>query len=174
MDKVFTSSWYVLHTKSRFENVVNDGLTKKGIEAFLPKISVKSKRKDRNLMLKMPLFPGYIFVKTDLNHLKHIEVLKTAGVVRFIGNNDGPVSVPDVDIDSLKIVTKVGSNILTGFSFNKGDRVIVTKGLFAGVTGTFGRYEGKGRVVVFIEAIGQYAGAHVDEDDIEKLPEILT
>ena len=174
MDNSFTFLWYVLHTKSRFENVVNDGLSKKGIEVFLPKIGVKSKRKDRNLMLKTPLFPGYIFVKTDLKPLECIEILKTAGVVRLIGNNDGPVSVPDADINSLKIITKVESNILTGFRFKKGDGVIVTKGLLAGVKGTFSRYEGKGRVVIFIKAIGQYAGAHVDEDDIEKLPEILT
>ena len=35
------------------------------------------------------------------------------------------------------------------------------------------RYRGKGRVVVVIEALGQYAGVDVDEEDIEILPEIL-
>ena len=48
-------SWYVLHTKSRFENVVYDGLGKKKIEVFLPKVRVKSKRRDRRLMIHVPL-----------------------------------------------------------------------------------------------------------------------
>jgi hypothetical protein len=53
-------SWYVLHTRSRFENVVHDGLYKKSMEVFLPKIKVPSRRRDRKLMLKVPLFPGYL------------------------------------------------------------------------------------------------------------------
>ena len=58
-------SWYVLHTKSRFENVVYDGLCKKSVDVFLPKVMVRSKRRDRKLMIRVPLFPGYVFVKTD-------------------------------------------------------------------------------------------------------------
>jgi hypothetical protein len=42
------------------------------------------------------------------------------------------------------------------------------------VTGTFVRYRGKQRVVVNIEALGQHAGVDVDENDIERLPQILT
>ncbi|NQT68980.1 MAG: antitermination protein NusG, partial [Desulfobacteraceae bacterium] len=42
-----TYSWYVLHTKSRFENVLHEALFKKSIEVFLPKIQVRSKRRDR-------------------------------------------------------------------------------------------------------------------------------
>jgi len=37
IDKL-THSWYVLHTKSRFENVLHEALFKKSIEVFLPKI----------------------------------------------------------------------------------------------------------------------------------------
>ncbi|MDH3955651.1 MAG: transcriptional antiterminator, partial [Desulfobacteraceae bacterium] len=47
-------SWYVLHTKSRFENVVNEGLAKKSIEVFLPKIQVRSRRRDRKVMIRVP------------------------------------------------------------------------------------------------------------------------
>ena len=50
---------------------------------------------------------------------------------------------------------------------------MVVYGPFAGVSGTFIRYRGKGRVIVNIEALGQYAGVDVSEDDVEKLPEIM-
>ena len=50
---------------------------------------------------------------------------------------------------------------------------MVVSGPFAGVNGTFVRYRGKGRVVVNIEALGQYAGVDVDENDVELLPDIL-
>ena len=166
-------AWYALHTKSRFENVVSNGLFKKSMDAFLPKIKVKSRRRDRKLMIRVPLFPGYIFVKTDLNPTEHIEILKTVGAVRLVGNKDGPISISDETIESLRIMIATENPIATGSRFKKGDRVMVVYGPFAGVTGTFVRYRGKGRVMVNIEALGQYAGVDVGEDDVEKLPEIL-
>jgi transcription antitermination factor NusG len=62
--------------------------------------------------------------------------------------------------------------VATGTRLKRGDKVIVIYGPFTGVTGTFVRYRGKGRVIVKIEALGQWAGVEVDEDDVEKLPEI--
>ncbi|HIJ55177.1 MAG TPA: UpxY family transcription antiterminator [Deltaproteobacteria bacterium] len=168
-----TPAWYALHTKSRFENVVSDGLLKKSMDAFLPKIMVKSRRRDRKLMIRVPLFPGYIFVKTDLNPVEHIEILKTVGAVRLVGNKDGPISISDAAIESLRIMIATENPIATGARFKKGDRVMVVYGPFAGVTGIFARYRGKGRVIVNIEALGQYAGVDVSEDDVERLPEIL-
>jgi transcription antitermination factor NusG len=113
-------------------------------------------------------------VKTNLDPAEHLEIVKTVGVVRLIGNKEGPISVPSDTIDSLKIMVRGGNTVATGTSFRKGDRVIVVHGPFAGVIGTFARYRGKGRVIVNIEALGQYAGVDVSEDDIEILPEILS
>ena len=124
-------------------------------------------------MIQVPLFPGYIFVKTDLNPTEHLEILKTAGAVRLVGNKDGPISISDKTIDSLKIMVTTEHPITTGSRFKKGDRVMVVYGPFTGVTGTFIRYQGKGRIIVNIEALGQYAGVDVSEDDVEKLPEIM-
>ena len=97
-------AWYVLHTKSRFENVVHEGLLKKNLDVFLPKIKVQSKRRDRRLMIMVPLFPGYLFVRTDLNPHRHLEIVKTVGAVRLIGTKQGPVPVPDDTIASLEIM----------------------------------------------------------------------
>jgi transcription antitermination factor NusG len=77
-------------------------------------------------------------------------------------------------MDSLKIMVAADHPVTTGYSMKKGDKVLVIDGPFAGVTGTFVRYGGKGRVVVNIEALGQYAGIEVNEEDIEILPKILT
>ncbi len=166
-------AWYVLHTKSRFENVVHEGLLKKNLDVFLPKIKVQSKRRDRRLMIMVPLFPGYLFVRTDLNPHRHLEIVKTVGAVRLIGTKQGPVPVPDDTIASLEIMISTELPVATGSRLQKGDRVMVISGPFAGVTGTFVRYRGKRRVVVNIEALGQYAGVEVDDSDVEPLPKIL-
>jgi transcriptional antiterminator NusG len=166
-------SWYVLHTKSRFENVVNDGLIKKSIDVFLPKILVRSKRRDRRKMIKVPAFPGYLFVKSDMDPYRQVEIVKTTGVVRFVGTKDGPVPVPEETIDSLKIMVNSEQPVITGNRLAKGDRVIVVNGPFSGVIGTFKSYRGKGRVIINVEALGQTASMDVDEADIEVLPKIM-
>jgi len=173
-DRKLERLWYVLHTKSRHEQVVNGLLLKKSVEAYLPMVTVRSKRRDRKVMIRVPLFPGYLFVKTDLHPNSHLEVVKTAGAVRLIGNTLGPVSVPDETVDSLQIMVDSNNPITTGHRLKTGDRVMVVYGPFTGVVGTFARYGGKGRVIVNIEALGQYAGVEVSEEDIEIIPEILS
>jgi transcription elongation factor/antiterminator RfaH len=172
-DQRLRQHWYVLHTKSRHEAVVHDLLCRKSMDAFLPRIKVRSSRRDRKLMIHIPLFPGYVFVKTDLHPHTHLDIVKTAGAVRLIGTKTGPVPVPEATIESLKIMVASDLPITTGHTLQQGDRVMVVNGPFAGVTGTFVRYRTQGRVVVNIEALGQFAGVDVQEEDIEILPPIL-
>ncbi len=167
-------AWYVLHTKSRFENVVHEGLLGKSMEVFLPKITVQSKRKDRKKMIRVPLFPGYVFVRTDLNPYEHVEIVKTTGAVRLVGNAIGPVPVADSKIESLRIMVSTDKPVATGTVFQKGERVMVIAGPFAGVEGIFSRYQGLDRVIVHLDVLGRFAAVQVDIDEIEKLPEILT
>lgn len=166
--------WYVLHTKSKFEGVVFDMLEKKEKEVFLPRIWVRSKRKDRKKMLHAPLFPGYVFVKTDLEPRDHLDILKTVGAVKLIGTNTGPVPVVEEAINSLKIMVAAEEEVKAGNRFQKGDKVMVISGPFAGVVGIFVKHKGQGSVMVNIDILGQNASAVVDEDNVEKLPEIMT
>ncbi|MCP5049267.1 MAG: transcriptional antiterminator, partial [bacterium] len=82
--------------------------------------------------------------------------------------------VIDETVESLKIMVSSDHTVTTGYRLEKGDKVMVVCGPFTGVVGNFVRYGGKGRIVVNIEALGQYAGVEVSEDDIEILPKILS
>ena len=166
--------WYVLHTKSRHENVVNEGLLRRSVEVYLPKITVPSKRRDRKKTIRVPLFPGYVFVKTDLHPDTHLEIVKVVGAVRFLGNKQGPLSIADETVESLKILVTSDRTITTGNNLRKGDKVMVINGPLEGVIGTFVRYGGKGRIVVNVEALDQYAGVEISEDDIEIMPKMLS
>jgi transcription antitermination factor NusG len=126
------------------------------------------------MTIRVPLFPGYLFVKTDLHPNSHLEIVKTAGAVRLIGNKKGPLPVDDGTVESLKIMVNSDYPITTGYSLKKGDNVMVVHGPFAGVSGIFVRYGRKGRIMVDVEALGQYAAVEVSEDDIEIMPKILS
>ena len=140
----------------------------------MPKVKVRSRRKDRKRMVRVPLFPGYLFVCTDLDPREHLEILKTAGVVRMIGARSRPVPVAEETIASLKIMVATDLPLHTGQRLRKGDRVLVAHGPLSGVVGVFIRHRGQGRVLVQIEALGQYAAVDVAAEDVERVPEVLT
>ncbi len=97
--------WYALHTRSRHEDKVQQGLTSKSYEVFLPKIEVWSQRTDRRKKIFLPMFPGYAFVNLDsvTNEIK-LDVLKTFGVVKILGKPRGsePIAIPDDKINAIK------------------------------------------------------------------------
>ncbi len=167
--------WYALLTKSNYENIVWQGISQKRIEVFLPKIKTRSRRKDRRILIDKPLFPGYLFVRTPPDPDSQLSILKTVGAVRLLGNRNGPVPVRSDHIESLKILTKSTTDIVTGSSEKliKGDSVLITEGPLAGLKGEFVKYRGKKRVVVDIPALQQFAGVEVGKNKIEKIPDIL-
>ena len=107
-----TWRWYVLHTRSRFETVVHDGLTKKAHDVFLPKVRVRSKRRDRKVMIDVPLFPGYVFVKSNLHPTHHIDIVKTVGAVRLITRDPKRLAPPNNLLMSWVLAWAVGLYVL--------------------------------------------------------------
>ena len=169
-------NWFALLTRSNFEQTVYTAIVNKKIEAFLPKMKRKSSRKDRNLMIETPLFPGYLFVKSNFEAANQLQILKTVGAVRLLGNQSGPLSIPPAQIESLKILTSTSMDLITGVNIRlkKGDPVMIIKGPMAGAKGEFSLHKGRGRVVIKIDVLGQYAGVEVDGNNVEKLPEFLS
>jgi transcription antitermination factor NusG len=168
--------WFALLTRSNFEQVVFDQVLKKKQEVFLPRTKKISRRKDRQKVIDVPLFPGYLFVRSSLDPACQVFILKTQGAVRFLGNHQGPVPVPDTQIESLKILTAADQGLITGTCSQlvQGDPVMVMKGPFAGTRGEFIRYRGRGRIIVKLPLLGRYAGVEIDEDLVEKMPDSLS
>lgn len=169
-------NWFALLTRSNFEQTVYDSITGKNIDAFLPRTRKKSKRKDRKLMIEVPLFSGYLFVRSTIDPAAQLNILKTLGAVRLLGNTKGPLPIPDSQIKSLQLMTNANVDLITGSSMllQKGDPVMILEGPLAGVKGEFTRHKGKGRVIIKIDLLGQYAGVEMDGENVEKIPDFLS
>ncbi len=130
--------WYAVHTRSRHEDLVYLGLTQKTYHAFLPKLEVWSKRKDRRKKILIPMFPGYLFVELlSLENEVKVDVLKTFGVVRILGKPRGaePIAIPDAKIDAIQRI--VHSKVeVQQFQYPKvGEPARIIDGPFKGVEG---------------------------------------
>jgi len=162
-------NWYVLHLKVNHENVAEKYLNGTAIENFIPRYSVKSRRKDRNrALVKRPLFPGYVFVRLNLQSENKTKTLRSPGAVKFVGFEASSASVvPDKVVESLKILVQDGSAVKPHPYLDAGRRVNIIDGPFRGASGFLDRKGRKNRLVVTLELLGRSVSVPVEEEDVE-------
>ena len=145
-------SWYVIRVRSQSERLVQVGLHKKNIEVLNPTYQALSIRKDRRKVLSKPIFKGYMFLRSLLNSERHLEVLKTPGVVEVLQNRKGPTPVPDEQIENVRILEKHVGNCFYGKDLVVGDLVIVRDGPLTGLRGVIDRMD-RNKLHIHVDAI---------------------
>ncbi len=162
--------WYALHTRSRFEQVVYNGLQGKSLEAFLPRVQVMSRRKDRRKKILVPLLPGYVFVQSELDPYRYWEIIKTTGVVRMINFKGRPVPANDMEIESLMILDGTDRTVENRSFMQKGDRVMIMEGPLKGLVGFYLKHKNRSeKVVVSIELLKRSMAVEIDGWALEKV-----
>jgi transcription termination/antitermination protein NusG len=128
--------WYALYTRSHCEQLVCDQLAVKGFHIFLPKIDVWSQRAGRRHLIRVPMFPGYLFLRHVIDKTSYIEVRKACGLVRMLGERwDQPSVVPDVEIEAIQTALHASVAVMPHPYLREGQRVRITQGPLQGVEG---------------------------------------
>ncbi len=158
--------WYAAYTKCHHERVCNRVLNEKGIETFLPEIIVPSRRRDRKILIKRPLFPNYFFVHLDEKQENWLKVYRTPGIVRLCGN-PRPKPVPDEDIQSIMIFLQSDRSVYPLPYLVVGSKVRVVAGPLAGAIGVLIKEDHKkSQLVVSIEMMGQSVAVTLENDAV--------
>jgi transcription termination/antitermination protein NusG len=164
-------NWYAIHTRSHFEQKVHDGISGKSVEVFLPRIEVMSRRKDRRKKILIPLLPGYVFVRFEMDPEVYWEIVKTVGVVRMVGFMGKPVSAREEEIQSLMILNGTDRTVHNRTYMKSGDRVMIMDGPLKGLVGFYLRHKGQSdKVVVSIELLQRSLAVEIEDWAVEKLP----
>ena len=148
------AKWYALYTHPRAEKQVWQRLIDADIETFLPLQKTYRMWSDRKKLVEKPLLSSYIFVKTKSKHFP--EVYKTQGVVKFVTFEGHPASIPQKQIDNLRLLINSDAEIeISSEKFDTGDSVEVVSGSLIGLTGELIKIGSKNRVVVRIDKLDQ-------------------
>ena len=161
----FASHWYALHTKSRHEKKVNIRLNEKGVTSYLPLNTVYRRWSDRYKEIQEPLFSCYVFVYIKL--CDRLPVLQTDGAVHFVTFNGIPATIPEEQINAIKMILEKKQNVDHAEFFTPGKKVKVARGPFKGVNGTLITNKNNHRLVITIEGIKQAISIEVDPHDLE-------
>jgi len=159
--------WYAVRTKSRQEKAAASRLGSVDISHYLPLHAEVRQWSDRKQLVQIPLFPGYLFVHLDVLSGEKLEVLKTPGVVGFVGNPSGPLPIPDNQIESVRKAASCGDECSSRFLLSQGDRVRVVRGALTGIEGVLVKLGSRSQLMIAIEVIQRSVVVTVSEDDVE-------
>jgi transcription antitermination factor NusG len=152
--KKSTSKWYAVYTRPRAEKLVNERLKEVEVETFLPMQKTYRIWSDRKKLVEKPLLSSYIFVRTTRHNFP--KVYKIPGVVKFVTFEGVPASIPQKQIDNLRLIINSDAEIeVTSDKFERGDNVEVVSGSLIGLTGELIRIGTRNRVVVRIDKLDQ-------------------
>jgi transcription antitermination factor NusG len=147
------SHWYAIRTRSRHEKVAAEQLRDQGIESFLPLVSRIRRWSDRQKEVELPLFPGYAFVRFAPLSADRLRVLRTHGVVGFVGPRWETTPVPDSQIRDIKVLLGQKVPVIDHSFLRVGQRVRVKGGALDGVEGILSSHDGDRSLVITVEPI---------------------
>jgi transcription antitermination factor NusG len=160
-----SSRWFALYTTPRHEKHVSEMLAQRQIETFLPLYrTTRQWKKSRPVILELPLFPTYVFVR--IAREARGAVLGVPGALSIVGSGREPWPLPDLEIEALRsglLERKIEPHPY----LNVGERVRIKAGVMAGIEGVLVRKKNDFRVVLTLDAIMRSVAVEVDADDIE-------
>lgn len=150
-----TSNWFAVYTRSRMEKKAAGEMEKSGITCFLPLRKVLRQWSDRKKWVEAPLFNSYVFVY--ITDKEYNAVLQVMGVVRFITFESKAVAIPLQQIEAIKAYVDQGAPDYTApdMPMEAGASVEIIRGAMTGLSGVLLNIQGKHRVKVEIDCVGQ-------------------
>jgi transcription antitermination factor NusG len=139
-------------------------LSARGFETFVPEIATWSRRGGAPHLIQVPMFPGYLFVRTAIDKQRYVEMLKARGLVRVLGEGwDRLTPVPAAEIEAIQRVIEAKVAVLPYPHLTRGDRVTVVEGPLTGVEGIFVLdHPQKGRLVLSVALLGRSVAVDID------------
>ncbi len=160
-------NWYAIHTKPRHEKQIAAQFQEKRVCTFLPMFRQVHRWSDRRRVVEVPMFSCYAFVRLVQTAEERLKVLRTPGVIGFVGSERQGTPIPEEQIEGLR--KAIGENVpfMPHPFLSAGKRVRIRGGALNGVEGVLA-FHGKDRsLVISVELLQRSVSIRVEGYDIE-------
>ena len=164
--------WFAAKVKYQTEKKVKAYLDERQVENFIPFRKVVLERNGKRVEKEKPVVPGLLFIRTDpatvlsianesktkFSYLKNLETKKL-------------LIIPDKQMEDFIFLLRFSETAvqIENSHLQKGDRVRVVQGEFAGIEGELIRIKGHKRVVVRLEGLFSLATTYIPSGYLEKV-----
>lgn len=160
-------SWYAVRTRPRFEKKVVGELKCKEVETFLPLNNLTRQWSDRKARVQLPIFPGYVFVRIAASLPNRVTILRTNGVLNFVGPRDVGAPIADEEIESVRAIVDQDVACEPYPYLHAGDKVCIRGGPLDGVTGVLEAINGDKSLVISVNLIQRSIAMRVEGFRVE-------
>jgi transcription antitermination factor NusG len=159
--------WFAVRVKSNYEKPVSAILRGKGFEEFVPTYRSRRQWSDRVKMIDLPLFPGYLFCRLDLN--RRLPLLTTPGFLYLVGTGRTPEPVDEREILAIQSIVRSGIAALPWPSVAVGQKVRLERGPLRGVEGVVAKIADQHRIFVNVTLLQRSVSVQVDPEWIRSV-----
>jgi len=142
-------------------------LQSQGFVTFLPLAQQLREWSDRRKIVEFPMFPGYAFLQLVYEPAERLRVLRTEGVVSFVGTQGQGISIPDRQIEHIQ--TLLASKVpFESHPFLKvGQRVRIRGGSLQGTEGILVGQDSDRALVISVELIQRSVSIRLQGYEVE-------
>jgi transcription antitermination factor NusG len=162
------AKWYPVCTNPRAEKKAYEALIKKGIVAYLPLRKTLKQWADRKKWVEEPFIKSYLFVY--IKPVEQTEVLMTKGIARFIYFSGKVASMPDKQMEDLKLVLASPLDVeITEEELQPGELVRIKAGPLKGIKAEVVAYRSQKTLALRFESMGCAIIIHAGASLIERI-----
>ena len=162
------SKWILVYTKAKEEQKAKRNLQNQDFEIFLPMIAFAKVNQSKSITLKA-MFPGYLFVKINTELDKWNRIKSTRGVSHLVVFGQRLAEIPNQVIAYLKSgadENDIFRQKITRQEFQKGDKLVIEKGMFKDKEATFLAKKSKERVRILLRFVNHLITADIPASDV--------
>ena len=157
--------WYAVRVRSNCEKTASQVLRHKGYCEFTPSYRVRRRWSDRMKTLEVPLFPGYVFCRFDVN--ERVGILTTPGVVSVVSFGQTFIPVDDAEIAAVQRAATSDAKFAPWPHLRVGQKVRVCGGALHGIEGRLLHLKNGRRLVLSLTLLQRSVAVEIDREDVE-------
>jgi len=176
--KKHVHKWYVIHTYSSYEKVVKEnleqrlkslGLAARVSEILIPTEDVMEVKGGKKQVFTKRSFPGYVFIKMEVDDDVWYAIRNTPKVSGFVGGSK-PSPLLDSEVAAiLKQMKETSERPQPKVLFEQGESVRIIDGPFSNFTGVVDNvYPEQGKLKVMVTIFGRSTPVELEYGQVEK------
>lgn len=161
-------SWYLIHTKPRQEALALANLTRQGFYCYMPLLKLERIHQRKVIVVLEPMFARYLFIRLEAGGLGQswAPIRSTMGVTQLVRFGGHPAKVAD------QLITQLQARDQTDHPeklFQKGARVVIIEGPFAGIEAIYQTDNAHGRSMILLELLSKPVAIRVDTVTLQRV-----
>ncbi|MGA8762853.1 MAG: UpxY family transcription antiterminator [Candidatus Sulfotelmatobacter sp.] len=158
-----------MRTRSRHEKLVARQLEGQGFVTFLPLSQQVREWSDRRKVVEFPLFPGYAFLQMIYEPEGRLRVLRTEGVVSFVGSQGQGIPIPEKQIEHIQTLLAHKVPFESHPFLKVGQRIRIRGGSLNGTEGILAGQDSDRALVISVELIQRSVSIRLQGYEVEPI-----